>query len=309
MLLMKIGGTIIMKELIKMLGDKKMSKEERMDLILDSQNDLIKYFIKDGFRPNEAETIKKLYDAIEKPKFIKALKSIIKKVPDELSRGYAVILYGYVQSHQNDKDKVMYSDEESVIEVFAQMISSILKKDVKRIAKKTNIPVSVVTEILVIAPSLEYISSVNVLGIYSQRMMQKLYRATGDDVQITTKALTKLFGMIFDKANLNAVAINALLERKDNVTHLTEAQRTIWNTVTDWALGIIEGLDKEVMIKTLKEYYRRRNKDAKNDKNKRGGDSPRRVNLAQLPEEDYPKIRKAIKKLLKNEDCDASYFN
>ena len=65
--------------------------------------------------------------------------------------------------------------------------------------------------------------------------------------------------------------------------------------MTSFALEFIEGEDKDHIVELLEYYCSRRKRD---DENKRDG--ARRISISGIPESDYPRIAKAIKKFTKN---------
>ena len=86
-----------------------------------------------------------------------------------------------------------------------------------------------------------------------------------------------------------------MVEKKEFVKNFTEKQTALWNLMTKFALDTIESQDKEHIVELLKYYCEIRKKAANNNR-----DGARRIQLAEIDVEEYPRIAKGIKNLRKN---------
>ena len=283
-----------MKEFIKELKLKKVKPTELAYEIVDVQGDLIRWFINDAHKAKSADTVNMLYSKMANEKFAKALKKIIKNKDDaygNLDCGFAVIIANFLEKFHKDENM---TDE--IFETYTDVIDKLLKGRVKDVNKKLNLDTDVIKELLVIVPDVGYISNDKFVGIYSQKMLRKLYIMSAEkQIGLTeTEQVEKLFKKLFGKKLLDLIAINILLEKKEYLKNFNEQQTAIWNLMTSFALEYIESEDKDHIIELLEYYCSRRKRDADNNK-----DGARRINLSSVPESDYPRMAKAISKFTK----------
>jgi hypothetical protein len=284
-----------MKEFIKELKIKKMKASEIAYEIVSYQTDLVRWFINDAHKAKNAELVNELYSKMATEKFAKAMKKILKNKDDmygELDCGFAVIIASFLEKFHKDE-----SVTDEIIEIYTDVTDKLLKKRIKEVNKKLNISEDVIKELLVITPDVGYISNDKFVGIYSQKMLRKLYILSAEnEIGLTeTEQVQKLFKKLFGKNLLDLIAINILLEKKEYLKNFNEQQTAMWNLMTSFALEYIEGEEKEHIVELLEYYCSRRKRDAENNK-----DGARRINLSSVPESDYPRIAKGIKKFTKN---------
>lgn len=293
-----------MKEFLNECKPKKMSKEELADLILEHQRDLIKSFVKGAHKQENFNQVNRLYDIMSTEKFMKALKYILKEKLD-LDVGFAVIINGLFERRLNRDDHPEF--KENFYEGYMKILSKLLKGRIKDIQDKVDIDKVLLTEILAITPTESIISNPRVTGIYFRKIMKKMYYFAGQENavlhELTAKQIKKLISMIFGKNLIDVVAVETLLEPKETIRNFNEHQLTLWNTMTQFALTVIEKMDdKEEIKKLLKYYVQRRTNDTKNNR-----DNARRIQLSTISEEDYPKTAKIVAKMAAKEEY-ASYM-
>lgn len=275
----------------------KMKKGDVASVIYDTQEETIKFFIKRSHnRKVQETTLAKLYKIMADEKFVKGLKAILKKGKKDkdivLDPGYAVIINGFLE--ENNRSKL--TEDTEILDGYYEVIDKLLLKKAEKIASKCDLDAKVVEELLLIAPSKEYISDKKFVGIYSQKMLRKLYilaQSAEENVITDTKQIKRLFKGIFDDKDLiDVIAINILLEKKEFIKNYNEKQVYVWNRMTDFALDTIEKRDKDVIKSYIKYYIDRRMSDER-----KGKDAARRINLKSVMGENYPKIAKVVSKL------------
>lgn len=282
-----------MKEIIKNMKLKKMKASEVAAYIDEHQKDLIDFYVKFGHRAKNTETINELYTRMLNPKFAKGLKKILKSEDSEgIDYGFVTIINGFIEKFHKHEELT-----EELMAEYSDIIDKILKKRIKAISKKVNIDKDIIKELLVIVPDVGCISNEKFTGIYSQRMLRKLYIMAADrEIGLnTTKDIKKLFKVLFGENILDLIAINILLEKKEYMKNFNEQQLAVWNLFTDFALEYINGEGKK-HIGELVEYYcnRRRVDDSKER------DGARRISLNNIDAERYEDLSKVIKKFVKN---------
>lgn len=281
-----------MKKFIDSLQVKKMDAGEIAYMIDENQKDLINFYVKQGFRMKNAETINTLFDKMMKEKFVKALKKIIKSEDGNgLDPAFVVIINGLIE--KNHKSEKM-TDE--LLEAYTKIINKVLKPRIKEISKVVDIDKDIIKELLVIVPNAECVSSEKATGFYSQKMLRKLYLIASDkEIGLdNTKKIKKLFKALFGKNILDLIAINILLEKKEYMKNFNENQIAVWNIFTDFALEYIEKQDKKHITELIEYYCNRR----KND-DERNRDAARRISLTNIDEEKYPTITNRVAKFAK----------
>lgn len=286
-----------MKNFIKETSKMKKMKTSDIAAIIDEhQEDLVKFCINEGYRVKNQDIMKDFHKRMFNEKFPKALRKIIKvgKKEDDhngLDIGFVVIIAGFIEKNHTSENMT-----EELISEYSEIIDELLKSRVKKIKKKVDIDESVIKELLLITPDIGYISSEKFVGIYSQKMLRKLYimsqtKSTGLE---NTEQVTKLFKALFGKKLLDLIAVRILLEKKEYMKNFNEEQIRIWNLMTAFALEYIENEDKDHIIELLEYYCVRRRTDAN-----KGRDAARRINKSMITEEQYPRIAKAINKFEK----------
>lgn len=281
-----------MKDFLKVCKPNKMDKNELAYLIYEHQGEIIEFYIKKNHIQKFNDVFAELYKKMNSKKFVKALKLILKDDEMSLDCGFAVVIAAFIAKTCSNEDA-----SAEIMEEYKAIINKLLKKRVKEIKSKTDIDPEVITELLIIAPSRDYISDDKFVGIYSQKMLKKLYyMASNKELNIeNTKQIKKLFKAIFGKELIDLIAINILLEKKETLKNMNEKQIEIWNLMTTFALEVIESQKKGHIIELLEYYCRRRFNDTKKQ-----NDAARRIQLKSINAEQYPVTSKAVNKMAKS---------
>lgn len=281
------------KELIKEFKPKKMNGDEIRDILESNQNEIVDFVIKDAHKQKFAELANELYIKLTNKKVAKALKKISKS-EEGLDCGFAVVIANMFEKVHGMQDVEI---EPEVNEIYIGIIDKVLKSRIKDVNKKLELDPEVIKELLIITPDVGYISSPKFVSFYSQKMLRKLYMLANDkDINITeAKQVKKLFGKLFGKDLLDVIAIHILLEKKEFMKNFKANQTALWNVMTTFALETIEKQDKEHIVELLEYYCELRKKNAQNNR-----DGARRIQLAEINVEEYPRIAKGIKYIKKN---------
>ncbi len=229
---------------------------------------------------------------MQNPKFAKALLRLTKTQDDyPVALGTATIIADFLEKRHRDLD-------EEIVEQYSTAVDRILKKRIKKLTKKLGLETDLIKELLVVVSEPEAISDPRFVGIYVNRILRKLY-ALAKDNELgleDVKTVKKLFKAIFGEDLLNDVAINVLLERRDIIRNFNENQKAMWNLMTNFALDVLESNKKKELKEFIEYYVMRRAKDASKQR-----DSARRIQFAQISEEDYPKLHAVAEKLSEKE--------
>ena len=111
--------------------------------------------------------------------------------------------------------------------------------------------------------------------------------------------------MVFkdDKDYIGSVITFALLERKEKISGFNETQKKLFNDITEFCFKVMEDMPKESIHAILKSYVDARKRDESQNK-----DANRRYYISSLPESDYPRILKAMNKIVSENEEMKKYF-
>ena len=268
---------------------KQYEKDDRTKIIYDDINELAVYYIRESHRMRD-DIREKIFEILQNKKVAKLIKRIAKTLDQAPLDPSIVILFTNFMEKCKDVD-------EDVMIIYLDTINAILKKRIKKISKKVGLDKELVKEVLVIVPKPEIVNP-RLVGIYVNRIMRKLYTlGKENDLKINDyEVLVKLFEHIFGKELIPQVSVELLLERRDIIKNFNDNQKKLWNVGTNAALEILETSKKKDIVELLTRYVKRREKDAKRNK-----DSARRIQIVQISKEDFPKIYKAYKKISEND--------
>ena len=275
-----------MKQFIRQFTDKKelkgASKQQLADSIFADQEEVVNFQLRKSFKDRETRDV--LYEIMVSKPFIKGFKEFVKNKHDEydVSPVWSIIISELLGNKFESLD-------EDVVATYDKIVAKLLKPQVKALASKAGISREVATELLVVAPCKEISENHKVTNIYVTKVLRKLYMVANEvDLKLTSTQLKDIFKFIFEKDVLGEVAITILLERKTTISGFSESQLRVWNLVTSYALDILTKRRSDIS-ELLGKYYAIKNSS-------KGNDGARRINLEQLPQEDYPKLYKAMKK-------------
>jgi hypothetical protein len=285
---------------------KKMDKDERLGFIARSMPELIAFHKKDGrFQP---ELLVKVYERMGDAKIAKGIAKLAKDNGLEIEA--APLIYEFLDSYYMEKGKQLEGEEKeahlAIANMYLSTVQSILNKRAKKMAKKLNITEDFAMELLTSVPSKEYVDNPKVLGIYVGKLTRQLYSEVADGKTFIVDAAVdsspdlyrKIFKYLFEKDFLSNIAINILLEYKDNLKGMKENQKTIWNALTTFALEELDSYKSDALKELVIHYINRRKADAKKNK-----DQARRVVLSEsIDQESYPNLFKVATKLKKKDE-------
>jgi hypothetical protein len=267
---------------------KKLGKEERIDFLREEMPGVAEFYIRKGH--HEQDKVQKIFDKLSDEKFVGVLNKWIKEAKDndeEIDIGIVTLITDFLEKRSNNLD-------EDTVSKYVSAIDKILKKKVKKLSGKLDLDKDFIKELLVVLPDESYASEGKYIGFTVQRMLRRIYLISKDnDICLKdTKQLKKLFKALFGSEMLGWVAINILLERKENMKQFNNKQLDVWNLLSNFALDTLNDMEKDDLKEFISFYADRRAKDA--EKNR---DSARRIQLSQVSQDDYGRIAKAVCRL------------
>lgn len=85
----------------------------------------------------------------------------------------------------------------------------------------------------------------------------------------------------------------ALLEKREVLSNMSDAQKNLYTDITTWCVETMEGMNPHDITEIINAYIKARNRDESN-----GKDCARRYNLGVLAAEDYPHINAVITRMV-----------
>ena len=85
----------------------------------------------------------------------------------------------------------------------------------------------------------------------------------------------------------------ALLEKREALSNMSDAQKNLYTDITTWCVETMEGMNPHDISEIINAYIKARNRDESN-----GKDCARRYNLGVLTAEDYPHINAVITRMV-----------
>lgn len=285
---------------------KEWKKDQRHNLILQSLESIINFYLREAHNPKSKETLTELYSRLATPIFAKSLVQLL-KLDDkpQIDLAIVAVINGFLESGYMNIDKeAANADEQTalrdeLLEYYNIFVSKLLKKRTKFVASETGLNEDFIKELLVIVPHPGIIKNDKYIGVHVNNIMRKIYLLSKDnDLGLDSfKKYKKLFTEIFGKENLQFVAIAILLERKSIIRNFNEAQTAIWNQLTEFALTVIEdNKKKDIRDLIVDRFIALRLKEEE-----RGRDSARRIQFSSVAEKAYPKIHEVYTDLNEKE--------
>ena len=329
------GEEIFAKDCLLVKSLKKMDKGELISTLEINLGSLVEFYYEElhhkeerKFRPNVIDLV------MSKKLFLKPVLKIAKESEDIIPEGLAFLVWdcynqarhminSKIEAEENsqkpaeeiktnvDELKNLYAETG---EAAMSLLEVLCAKNIKKL-KKLGMKKEYAS---MVAPSLlspEYVSNKNLFRFITP-ITRNLYNVAksaiksedGREVYVAgvefdnSKVIRKIFEVMtkdMDIATYAEFIRQLLLEKRDrNFDNLDPHQLAVYNAITDYALSVLENKDifsGKTRIEIIKAFMTQRQRDEK-----RGIDAKRRVSFADLNEDDYPKIIKAFKKVVKD---------
>ena len=299
---------------------KKEKKEIRKALnlayneyLLERLPSVISTFVWYGNKPAVAEAKNDVLTNLCSEDFIKMLRKCIK---DECSIKNIEILPALIYNIILDVNRAAKSNavdiEASEVPQVADIVeisAMILKDKIKKLIKKGGCSAAAAFDAASVIPDASILKRSPYYHL--RRLMTTLYDHAADaDANINFGKVVKILCVDDNKdekdddREFSAIYMMALLEKKQTLNKFTsDKQRDLFNQITSWVFQEIEEMSKENIKKFLESYVISRRNDDKTNR-----DENRRYRLIDVPAETYPKIAKAVTKLIENDEQNKKYF-
>lgn len=179
------------------------------------------------------------------------------------------------------------------IDDITELSKLILKKSIKKLTKK-GIDENIAFDILSVLPTQDLLSRG---PFYYIRMVFAVLYEHAKTKTINLEQLSTILKQVVGKNNVSGVITFALLEKKDRLNYLDDAQKALFNTITEYCFTNMEEMESNDIKEIIQSYIQARKKDAEQNR-----DGNRRYYISSLPAEDYPKIMKVVNKIMTEEN-------
>lgn len=298
------------KEYKKELG-KKECKRRYLSEVVELIPYVSNYVFNSGYLESEAEVGEHLAKILLSEKTVN---EIIKECKDDdyykesLSTLPYFIRAMLIDMHDNS-EQVKEEDEEAltaVREALIKLINIICEKKLKKLEKK-GVDKAIALDLVAILVK----SGVNYDKIKFYQIseaMRTLYEDAENNSELLAPGkpmdFVELMTILVGKSNIPMVLQFALNERADKKTNMTDKQKAYWDHITQSVFTAIEEYDKDEIDAILMSYIDNRKRDYQN-----GKDSPRRFHIVDLPETEFPKTIRRVRKLITDDESNKQYLS
>lgn len=301
--LAKLSFKKFKKESEDYYDSKKEMKKGYYAQIIDLLPDSIALLVKYGHLEAVKETKTAIYEKITDPKFIKYLKKDIEN-GGEFDNMMLLpnVIYGIIgdatKAYEAEKAENPNVEIEFDLNDLVELSHIILKKKIKKLTK-SGIDEAVAFDVLSIIPTPKILTKSQAFHIRS------LFTVLYNHAKTKEINFEKIMNVLFKDGEeyINSVITFALLERKEKISSFNDTQKKLFNDITEYCFKTMEDMKKDDISAILKAYTDTRKKDESQNK-----DTNRRYYIASLPESDYPKILKAVEKIVDRDENLKKYF-
>lgn len=187
------------------------------------------------------------------------------------------------------RDKETLNEYDAILYSLTKLIRKIVRRDVKNMVLRANVPESLAEQVLVGVPDKEYVSNFRV-GFYLNQVLLSLYRFV-DDHHYDTRDVNwrEFFKILFGEKNVVEAANFILLEGVHRIDDYGKDVEKTFNNITMFALKELEKAPETLKTQMLDLYVKRISKMFANKT------FDLRANLLDLSPELFPKLVAAVK--------------
>ena len=253
---------------------------------------------------NEMKEIKMaIYEKMTDPDFIKYFKKEIKSdlELDNLELvPYLINDMVRIASEQVAEDKATEGvDTEYDMTDLIEVSQLILKKRLKKM-EKANVNAKLAFDVLSTIPD------PSLLKRNQNHHIRKLFNVLYEHAKTVEVPFEKIIKIVLkggEEDYTASIITFALLERKVKIANFTDSQRKLFNDITEWLFKTMEEMSREEIVNILRNYAEIRKRDAAQN-----NDDNRRFYISSLPSEDYPKILRAVERVVERDETLKKFF-
>lgn len=294
-----------LKKFKKKEGDyyesKKELKRAYYSRLVDDLPEAIEFVVFDGYKdnPEVQETKNAIFAKIASDsKFVEYLVKCIKD-DEEIDniKMLPVLIAEILEKMEAENVKLRANDPNAQVYDGTDLIelsTLILKKRRKKLLEK-GVDEKLAFDLLSVIPTDKIMKK---SAQYRIRTMLNIMYNYANKVTIPVDVILKFF---IPEDYENLFICFSLLERRRKYSELkSDAQRALYNSITDWCFKHLEDMEKGQIYEVLMRYIKTRKADQK--------DAERRYDFTLISESEYPKIAKIVSKLIETDKDAAQYL-
>lgn len=270
--------------------------------LIDLLPETIEFVVKYGYinREDIQEIKNAVYAKINDPDFIKILsKEIDNGAKIDNIKLLPIAIKEILIEAKKYNDQAIAQDPNAAIydmRDLSELSQKIMKKKLKKM-KKAGISNAVAFDVLSTIPCEEALESSQFYRIHG------IYDCLYEHAKGSAIPFAELMDVLVDEEYYPLFITFALLERKEKFAKLTDNQKQLYVSITNWCFDTMERLSKEEIEGIITTYVNNRKRDEA-----QGKDGNRRYSLSSLSEDDYEKIRKVITRMVVKDDSISKYL-
>lgn len=299
--------TLVMDRLHPKNFNERYNKDNRKNLLHQYSSSIFKWVVERGHK--QRNVLDELCELMSNVKVAKTLKKLIKEYnsneyfedsEDKIGIEFVVVI--------NEILTRLKQDDEAYI-IYYQIATDLLESRVEKMVKRAKISEKLAMNLLLIVPKPEIVLRDNIVGIYVNRVVRRMYSFAYNTEDYTglpedTESLKVIFKMLFGKARLDEVVTSLALERRPvQNNNQGESYKRLHSLITDFVLEYYEGMKPKKLKEQLLNFVDRRIKDREQKR-----DGSRRFQPSTLNKADYENIHKTIKKINKKHQDFSEFF-
>lgn len=298
------------KEYKKELG-KKECKRRYLDEVVELVPYASDYVFNNGYLESEAEVGEHLAQMLSSEKTISA---IIKEAKDDDYYKESLTTLPYfiramLMDMRANNENVSEEDEgafTAIREALIKLVNLICDKRLNKLEKKGVDRAIALDLSCILVRTGERLDRVKFYQISEAFRSLYEYAEKEPDLVAPGKPMDfiDLMATLVGKSNIPLIIQFALNERNDKKTNMTDKQKNYWDHITQSVFSALEQYDKDEIRAMLTNYIDTRKKDYQ-----AGRDSARRFHIVDLPEAEFPKTVKEVRKLITLDESNKQYLS
>lgn len=281
------------KENKDVFDSKKDGLKEFCLYLQDMMPDVVEFLIRYGHINNEEvkQVKNECFAKIINEDFIKYLGKRIKKDDDYAKelKMFPIIVREIGMAAEQENQKALAQNPQAAVYDMSDLYEISKKLMKKQMKKMMEIGISeeMAFDLLSLIPSPKAMQYSPVYRI--RNLFNSLYEWS------KSKAVPfkDIMNIIVKEEQYTNFIVFALLEKREVLSNMSDAQKNLYTDITTWCVETMEGMNPHDITEIINAYIKARNRDESN-----GKDCARRYNLGVLTAEDYPHINAVITRMV-----------
>ena len=188
-----------------------------------------------------------------------------------------------------EEQKDIMKEFAKLIQEVVDYVNDIVRQDAKNMARETGVPKSICRKILTVTPDPEFISPAQAKVYVSDALAVIYDEMNHRETDLDDISWLKFFDGLIGKDNRNEVATVIATEGTSRIkSYNNKNVKVIWNSLTEFALDVLEKADSGIRNKMIELYIKAMRKSNKNKTD------AMRVNFRSLDKKYYPRLCETV---------------